>query len=68
MYRVTWHKGWDDQGVMLHSPFSDGPKVERLIEKEINKTDKFTFTMHDIPTAEQIEPIKDLIRVFNTSI
>lgn len=66
MYRVTWHKGWDDQGVMLHSPFSDGPKVEGQIEKEINKTDKFTFTMHDIPTAEQIEPIKDLIRVFNT--
>lgn len=66
MYRVTWHKGWDDRGVMLHSPFSDGPKVEGQIEKEINKTDKFTFTMHDIPTAEQIEPIKDLIRVFNT--
>lgn len=66
MYRVTWHKDWSDKGVILHYPFTDSAKVEGSIVKEINKVDNFTFTTYDFETAEQISPIKDIIRVFNT--
>lgn len=66
MYRVTWHKNVNDKGTLLHSPYTDGPKVEGSITKPINASDGFIFTMHDIEVAETLKPFKGNIRVFNT--
>ena len=66
MYRVTWHTSFQDKGTVLHDPYTDGLKIEGTIAKEINKVDNFTFKMYDQGVAEQIMPIKDYIRVFNT--
>ena len=66
MYRVTWHTSFQDKGTVLHDPYTDGLKIEGTIAKEINKVDNFTFKMYDQGVAEQIMPIKDCIRVFNT--
>ena len=66
MYRVTWHKNQNDKGTLLHSPYTDGPKVEGSITKPINASDGFIFTMHDIEVAETLKPFKGNIRVFNT--
>ena len=45
MYRVTWHKSFQDKGAVLHDPYTDGLKIEGTIAKEINKVDNFTFKM-----------------------
>lgn len=66
MFRVTWHKDWADKGILLHSPYTDGPKVEGNITKPMNASDGFIFTMHDIAVAETLKPFKGNIRVFNT--
>lgn len=66
MYRVTWHKDQNDKGILLHSPYTDGPKVEGNITKPINASDGFIFTMHDLPIAETLKPLRGNIRVFNT--
>lgn len=66
MYRVTWHTSFQDKGTVLHDPYTDGLKIEGTIAKEINKVDNFTFQMYDQGVAEQIMPIKDYIRVYNT--
>ena len=66
MYRVTWHTSFKDKGTVLHDPYTDGLKIEGTIAKEINKVDNFTFKMYDQGVAEQIMPIKDYIRVYNT--
>ena len=66
MYRVTWHTSFQDKGTVLHDPYTDGLKIEGTIAKEINKVDNFTFKMYDQGVAEQIMPIKDYIRVYNT--
>lgn len=66
MYRVTWHKDQNDKGTLLHSPYTDGPKVEGSITKPINASDGFIFTMHDVAVAETLKPFKGNIRVFNT--
>lgn len=66
MYRVTWHTSFNDKGTVLHDPYTDGLKIEGTIAKEINKVDNFTFKMYDQGVAEQIMPIKDYIRVYNT--
>ena len=66
MYRVTWHTSYQDKGTVLHDPYTDGLKIEGTIAKEINKVDNFTFKMYDQGVAEQIMPIKDYIRVYNT--
>ena len=66
MYRVTWHTSFNDKGTVLHDPYTDGLKIEGTIAKEINKVDNFTFQMYDQGVAEQIMPIKDYIRVYNT--
>lgn len=66
MYRVTWHKDWADKGILLHSPYTDGPKVEGNITKPINASDGFIFTMNDIEVAEMLKPFKGNVRVFNT--
>lgn len=66
MYRVTWHTSFQDKGTVLHDPYTDGLKIEGTIAKEINKVDNFTFKMYDKGVAEQIMPIKDYIRVYNT--
>ena len=66
MYRVTWHTSFQDKGTVLHDPYTDGLKIEGTITKEINKVDNFTFKMYDQGIAEQIMPIKDYIRVYNT--
>ena len=66
MYRVTWHTSYQDKGTVLHDPYTYGLKIEGTIAKEINKVDNFTFKMYDQGVAEQIMPIKDYIRVYNT--
>lgn len=66
MYRGTWHTSFQDKGTVLHDPYTDGLKIEGTIAKEINKVDNFTFQMYDQGVAEQIMPIKDYIRVYNT--
>ena len=66
MYRVTWHKNQNDKGTLLHSPYTDGPKVEGNITKPMNASDGFIFTMHDLPVAETLKPLRGNIRVFNT--
>ncbi|WP_373780964.1 phage tail spike protein [Jeotgalibaca porci] len=66
MYRGTWHTSFQDKGTVLHDPYTDGLKIEGTIAKEINKVDNFTFKMYDQGVAEQIMPIKDYIRVYNT--
>ncbi|OYQ68261.1 phage tail spike protein [Aerococcus sp. 1KP-2016] len=66
MYRGTWHTSFQDKGIVLHDPYTDGLKIEGTIAKEINKVDNFTFKMYDQGVAEQIMPIKDYIRVYNT--
>ena len=66
MYRVTWHTSFQDKGTVLHDPYTDGLKIEGTIAKEINKVDNFTFKMYDQGVSEQIMPIKDYIRVYNT--
>jgi len=66
VYRVTWHKDSNDQGTLLHSPYTDGPKIEGNITKPINASDGFIFTMHDLEIAEMLKPFKGNIRVFNT--
>lgn len=66
MYRGTWHASFQDKGTVLHDPYTDGLKIEGTIAKEINKVDNFTLKMYDQGVAEQIMPIKDYIRVYNT--